>query len=187
MKKLLLVFVTLALSGLAHAEDKYYDSFRFGPRFEKGRGYEGVGLEFTTKSLYDFKNWYGQEVHHSIIFGINSFAVDNVNTSTASGKYTHESALNIFAGVRVLHTENNVFGDLAVTYVSPDKDLSKDSSTGGMVRFGYLFPFQGNKDKTSFFNVAAAYTFGIDKPDRAAGGAEPDLFNGLALSLGSDF
>lgn len=172
--------IALSISAGA-ATDKPYEKFGWGARIEKGRGYEAIGLEVQTKALYKFMNWSDMEIHHALVIGVNTLQVNNVVTDL-SGKFTEESALNPFLGIRVFNSANTTVADIAVTYLAPSDDLAKDDSIGGLLRFGYLIPYQSKENgRTHFFNVGASYTFGLDKADKLA--SKPDLFNGFGLHI----
>ncbi len=182
MRKISIVLFLTLFSFLASAEQNVYDSFHWGPRFEKGREFEGVGLDFITKPLYSFNNGGGAEMHHALIIGANLLTVSNVAVNS-SGEYKSVLAFDLTAGLRAYNSNNSMYGDVAISYIDPDDDISKDASVGGLFRAGYLFPYSSRdqKDQLNMLDISLSYRIGFEKAEALP--SKPDVFNGLGLAI----
>lgn len=177
---ILLVSVFSFCAQAAHPEN--YNKFLWGPRLEKGRAFESYGIDFQTKKLYSFKNLVGTEMHHCLVLGLNHFDVENQYVA-ADGKFEGSSAFAVNLGIRAYNAHNTIYGEVAAVHVMPESDLSKDSSTGGLFRFGYMIPHvaRDKNDEVNMFDVSFTYRIGLGKADKLA--SEPDLFNGMGIGI----
>jgi hypothetical protein len=179
--KNIIIALTLLFATSAFADQKIYENHHWGLGFEKGTGYEAYGIKFLTKDLF-VKEFKSAEVHHSLLASYDLLTVKNLGLDS-SGHFEKEFAHLFTLGMRVTTNMNPMYTDFALRYLNPEGGLSKDSSTGFMVKVGYLLAFEKVREqsKTAYFDVAVSYTGFLDEAKNVA--ARPDLFNGLAFSL----
>ena len=186
MRKISIILFLTFFSFLASAEQNVYNSFHWGSRFEKGRQFESVGFNFVTKPIYSFNNGAGAEMHHALIFGADLLTISNVAVNW-SGEYKSTYAYDLTAGLRAYNSNNLMYGDVAISYIDPDDNLSKDASAGAVLRLGYLFPYSSRdqKDLLNMFDISLSYRMGFKKAEALT--SKPDLFNGLGFAIGLVF
>ena len=188
----LLAATTWASFGAA-AEQSYPGNFTWGIGWDHHQYGSGFTLELQSPTLYSYPS-HGLNQVLSAYLTLSTLTIPNIVTGN-DGKYEDQD--NSLASLGV-HWAAPQYGNLVTTYsqigvvmLNADSDLTKKAQHyGARLVIGMELPSSVTKsesdaskvDRLTTFFIQSAFIQGLGKADKV--GAEPNLFNGVSLSVG---